>query len=58
MSRLVITRKPRESFEIANGLIKVTVTEVARNQVKISIDAPREIKVMRSELLRGKRHVT
>ena len=58
MSRLVITRKPQESFEIADGLITITVTEVVRNQVKISINAPREIKILRSELLRGKRHVT
>ena len=56
MSRLVITRKPQESFQIADGLITITVTEVVRNQVKLAISAPREIKVLRSELVGEKRN--
>ena len=50
MSRLVITRKNQQSFVIGKD-ITVTVVDINRNQVKISIQAPREVPVLRSELL-------
>ena len=57
MGRLVITRKPSQSFDIADGLITVTVMEINRNQAKISINAPNEVKILRSELIGRKRDV-
>ena len=51
MGRLVITRKTNQSFQIGGGLITVTVVEVGRGQVKISINAPDEIPILRSELV-------
>lgn len=46
---LVITRKENESFLIGDN-IKITVVEVSKDRVRIGIDAPKDIKVMRSEL--------
>lgn len=47
---LVLTRRPGESIRIGED-ITVTVTELSGDKVKLSIDAPREISVLRSELL-------
>lgn len=46
---LAITRKIGESF-IINGNIKVTIVSSSRNQVRINIDAPRDIPVHREEV--------
>lgn len=48
---LVLTRRAGESIDIGNGLLKITVTEVRGDNVRIAISAPREMKVMRSELI-------
>ena len=47
---LVITRKLEESIIIADN-IEVTVLEVGPNRVKLGIDAPKSIKVIRNELI-------
>ena len=47
---LVLTRKVNESIVVGSGLIKFTVVAVRGNRVKIKIDAPREMKIVRSEL--------
>lgn len=46
---LVLSRKVGESIEIAGG-IRVTVTEVRGGRVRLSIDAPPEIRVLRKEI--------
>lgn len=46
---LVITRKKGESILIGNN-IEITVTKVEDGSVKLSIDAPREITILRKEL--------
>ena len=46
---LVITRKCDESITIADN-IEVTVLEVSKDKVKIGINAPKEVKIYRSEL--------
>lgn len=46
---LVITRKPNESIEIGSE-IKVTVLSSSRNSVKIGIEAPPDLLVLRNEL--------
>ena len=49
---LVLTRKPSESIRIGDR-ITVTVLEVLGNRVRLGIDAPREIPVLRGELPRA-----
>ena len=50
MGRLVISRKSLQSFQIGDEVL-VTVMEIGRGQVKISINAPDRVKILRSELL-------
>lgn len=47
---LVFTRRPGESFLIGDR-IEVMVTDVEGDRVRIGIRAPREIKIVRKELL-------
>jgi len=47
---LVLTRKVGERIMIGNGIV-VTVTAVHRNQVRIGIEAPRSMTVLRAELI-------
>ena len=46
---LVVTRKPDESITIADN-IEITILEIAKDKVKIGINAPKEVKIFRSEL--------
>ncbi len=48
---LVLTRKIDESIIIGDN-IKITVVDVRNDQVKLGIDAPREIPVHREEIYR------
>lgn len=47
---LVITRKINEGIKI-NDNIEVIVVDVSGEKVKLGINAPREIKIVRSELI-------
>jgi len=47
---LVISRQPGDSLLIGDN-IKLTVLEVSGDRVKIGIDAPRSVMVLRSEVL-------
>ena len=46
---LILTRKVNQSIETDNG-IKIMVTEIKDNQVKLGIDAPANVTIIRSEL--------
>lgn len=46
---LVITRKKDEGFLIGDN-IKVTVVEISKDRVKLGIDAPSNVKIIRNEL--------
>ncbi len=46
---LVLSRKIGESIQIAGG-IRVTVTEVRGGRVRLSIEAPDSIRVLRKEI--------
>ena len=46
---LIITRKEGESFFIGDD-IEITITKVADGNVKIGIEAPREMIILRKEL--------
>jgi len=48
---LVLSRKPSEAIIIGSG-IKITVLKVERNQVRIGIEAPKDLPILREELLR------
>jgi carbon storage regulator len=47
---LILSRKSDESIVIDQH-IKITVLEVRGNQIRLGIEAPREIPVVREELL-------
>jgi len=49
---LVLTRKLGERIVI-DGQITVTVVEVQGRQIRLGIEAPREIPIKRAELLRS-----
>lgn len=46
---LVLSRKIGESIQIAGG-IRVTVTEVRGGRVRLSIEAPADVRVLRKEI--------
>jgi len=48
---LVLSRKVGESIFI-DGCIKVTVLDVDRGKIRLGIEAPHEVRVLREELLR------
>lgn len=54
---LVLTRKKGEAIVIDGGL-KITVLEVHGNSTRLGIEAPKEVPVMRSELLDRIREAT
>ncbi len=47
---LVLTRKPAETIHIGDGIV-VKVIKTARGTVKIGIEAPDDVRVIRGELL-------
>ena len=50
---LVLSRKPGEKVVIDGG-ITVTVVEVSGGRVKIGIEAPADVAILRSELVAGR----
>jgi carbon storage regulator len=51
---LVLSRKSGERIKIGDN-VWITVVEVKRGVVRLGIEAPRDVSVMRSELLVGDR---
>ena len=49
---LVLTRKPRQQIMIGDHIV-VNVVEVQGDNVRIAIDAPREVKIYRGEIYRA-----
>jgi carbon storage regulator len=54
---LVLTRKPGERLVIDNTVV-VTVMQVGRGQVRLGIEAPPEVRILRDELRRRPARVT
>lgn len=48
---LVLSRRPGESIVIGNQVV-VTILEVRGDQVRVGVDAPREVQVHREEVFR------
>lgn len=50
---LTLTRKPEETIIIGEGSeqIEITVKEIRRNQVRLGISAPDNMRIYRKELL-------
>ena len=46
---LVLTRRPNESFYVGDN-VNIRVLEVKGSQVKIGIEAPREIQIVRDDV--------
>jgi len=46
---LILTRKPGESVYIGDD-VKVTIVEIKGNQIRVGIDAPRELRIYREEI--------
>ena len=49
---LVLTRKPKQQIMIGDNIV-INVVEVQGENVRIAIDAPREIKIYRGEIYRA-----
>lgn len=47
---LVVTRKTDESLIIADN-IEIMVLEVSKDRVKLGVSAPRDVKIIRNELI-------
>lgn len=46
---LVVTRKPGEGIKIGDD-VEITIVKIDDNSVKVSINAPKEVKILRTEL--------
>lgn len=46
---LVLSRKREESIQISDNVV-VTVLDIRRNSVRIGIDAPKDVHVVRTEI--------
>ena len=53
---LILTRRIGESLNIGDE-IEISIVKVKGNQIVLGIEAPREISVIRSELLSEDEHV-
>ena len=51
---LILTRSYEQSV-IINGNIKIRILEIRNNQVRIGIEAPEEVNIVREELLENDR---
>lgn len=49
---LSLIRRPSESIRIvtAEGVIELTISDIQRDQAQIAIEAPKSIKILRSEM--------
>lgn len=47
---LVLERKVGESINVG-GVVKITITRIQGGQVRIGFEAPKEIKIVRTELI-------
>jgi carbon storage regulator CsrA len=53
---LVLSRKINEAIVI-DGSIRITMTSISNRQVRLGIDAPPDVRILREELLPDRPHV-
>ena len=53
MPNLVLTRRPGESIKIGEA-VTMTIVRIDGNKVRIAFEAPKELKIWRTELLKPK----
>ncbi|MGD9560459.1 MAG: carbon storage regulator CsrA [Oscillospiraceae bacterium] len=46
---LILTRKPGQGFTVGDD-IEITITEISGDKVRVGINAPKEVKILRLEL--------
>ena len=46
---LILTRKVGESIDIGDG-VKITILDLKGGRVRIGLDTPKDVKIVRSEL--------
>jgi carbon storage regulator len=51
---LTLTRKENERILLVEAGVTIVVTSITKDRVKISIEAPKELTILRSELLEDK----
>lgn len=49
---LVLQRKVDEAIVVGNGLVRIVVTAIRGNSVRLGIEAPKELSVHRDEIQR------
>jgi carbon storage regulator len=49
---LILSRRPGESLTIGDNIV-VTVVSINGNQIRLGIDAPRDVRVLRDEIYRA-----
>jgi len=49
---LVLTRKPKQKIHIGNDIV-ITILKVQGDQVSIGVEAPKELSIVRDELIDG-----
>lgn len=52
---LILTRKTGQGFRIGDD-IEITITEISGDKVRVGIDAPKEVKILRTELSETMQH--
>ena len=53
---LVLTRKPKQSLMLGDD-IKVTILSVEGDRISIGVEAPKSVKIFRTELLEETKHI-
>lgn len=48
---LVLTRKTNEALQLQEGAIRIVVLSIQGDQVKLGIEAPKEISILREEIV-------
>jgi len=49
---LILSRRPGESLTIGDNIV-VTVVSINGNQIRLGIDAPRDVRVLRDEIYKA-----
>ena len=55
---LILTRKPQEGLILDDGRVWIRILEVTGSRVKVGVEAPRDVSIVRDELVaHGRRRI-